>query len=110
MLVTSIELPSEWKHKCLTNSYSDGPWQNPWKTKMYLISPDSVQMTCESGQRAHLTRIHDNAGFFASCDSSHIICMPGETHTSSHTHQDNFDTDGVFIGIDNCCYVTMSHF
>ena len=35
--------------------------------------------------------------------------MTGTNHTSSHTRQDNFDTDGVSISIDNCCSVSMSH-
>ena len=33
--------------------------------------------------------------------------MTGKTYTISQPRQAKFDTDGVSIGIDNICYVTM---
>ena len=35
--------------------------------------------------------------------------MTGITYTSSQPCQVNFDTNGFFIGINNCCSVTMSY-
>ena len=77
---------------------------------MDSTSPDSVQIPCESVQRYHLPHIYDNARFLASCNSSKINFMTGNTNTSSHTHQYKFDTDEISIGMDTRCSVTMSYF
>ena len=71
---------------------------------------DSAQIPCDSGQRDNLPHIYDNVGFLEFCNSSHITCITGTTHTSSQPCQDKFDTDGVSIVSDNRRYITMSHF
>ena len=106
---TSIAPPSDWKHKYSTNISPNVPWQTPWETEFDSTPPDSLQIPYDSGQQFHLTHIYNNAGCLASCNSFHITCITGATHTSSQPHQSKFDTNVVSIGIDNQCYITISH-
>ena len=76
---------------------------------MDLKPPGYVQMPCDSGQQVHLPYIYDNSGCMDSLDSLHTTCMNGTNHISSQLCQYKFDTDGLSIGIDNRCSVTMSN-